>query len=169
MFQGRPIPDKIDIRSYINLVRETLRTKIICGYREDDIMLIEEKLRLEQKKLNIIKENLQCYVNTFEEFLYRDHTSAMQLLKDSDKVNTEAYEKYEEYKVLNKQYNALRSSVYSCEEKWRNCKLYQNFLYATSPMTWKQERNIKATSAFSLSADRELEGKLLHIVFQNLY
>lgn len=154
MFSGRPIPDKLDIRSYIDLVRETLRTKIICGYREDDIMLIEENLLLEQKMIDTIKKNLQSYINTFEEFLYRDHTSAMELLRNSENTAKETYEKYEEYKLLAKEFGALRSSMYNSEEKWRNCKLYQKFLYEVSPMSWKQGRTrSRRASVFLMEED----------------
>lgn len=152
---GRPIADKLDIHSYINLVRETLRTKIICGYREDDIMLIEENLLIEQKTIDKIKKNLQTYINTFEEFLYRDHTSAMQLLKDSELASREAYEKYEEYKKMAKKYGALRSSLYNSEEKWRNCKMYQKFLNMISPMSWRQGKQLKRQSVYILDEDIE--------------
>lgn len=154
MILGRPIPDNLDIRTYIDLVRETLRTKIICGYREDDIMLIQENHLLEQKMIDKIKDNLQAYINTFEEFLYRDHTSAMDLLKKSEDASAEFYEKYEQYKVLAKEYGSLRSSVYKSEEKWRNCKLYQKFLHTISPMSWKQgRRRCKRASVFLMQED----------------
>lgn len=116
-------------------------------------MLIEENLLLEQRMIEDIKENLQKYINVFEEFLYRDHTSAMQLLKESDKASNEAYEKYKEYKTLAKQYGALRSSLYNLEEKWRNCKLYEKFLYTVSPLSWKQTR--PNYSVFLSEADKE--------------
>lgn len=152
-FSGRPIPDKLDIRTYIDLIRETLRTKIICGYREDDIMLIEENLLLEQKMIDTIKKNLQSYINTFEEFLYRDHTSAMELLRNSENASKEAYDKYEEYKLLAKEFGALRSSLYNSEEKWRNCKLYQQFLYEVSPMPWKQSHRITRRTSIYLKEE----------------
>ncbi|KAL3275403.1 hypothetical protein HHI36_020167 [Cryptolaemus montrouzieri] len=138
---GRPIPDKLNIRDYINTVRDVLRTKIINGYREDDILLIEESLRLEQKMIDEIKENYQIYVNTFEEFLYNDHTHSMKLLRQSEQEAVLAYEKYEEYKELSKEYGALRSILYNSEEKWRNCKMYQKFLYLVSPLSWRKQHD----------------------------
>lgn len=117
-------------------------------------MLVEENLLLEQKMIDKIKENLQAYINTFEEFLYRDHTSAMELLNRSEKSVKEAYAKYEEYKVLAKEYGALRSSVYKSEEKWRNCKLYEKFLFTISPITWKQFRKRhRRSSVFLIEED----------------
>ncbi|KAK9880954.1 hypothetical protein WA026_013278 [Henosepilachna vigintioctopunctata] len=138
---GRPIPDKLNIRDYIETVRDVLRTKIINGYREDDILLIEESLRLEQKMIDEIKENYQTYVNTFEEFLYNDHTYSMKLLRQSEQEAVLAYQKYEEYKELSKEYGALRSVLYNCEEKWRNCKMYQKFLYLVSPLSWRKQHD----------------------------
>lgn len=121
-------------------------------------MLIEENILLEQKTIDEIKENLQSYINTFEEFLYRDHTSAMQLLKDSERATNEAYDKYEEYKKLAKTYGALRSSLYNSEEKWRNCKTYQKFLYTVSPMSWKQGRKTcRRASVYLVEQDSEGE------------
>ncbi|XP_045462570.1 cilia- and flagella-associated protein 100-like [Harmonia axyridis] len=138
---GRPIPDKLNMRDYIDTVRDVLRTKIINGYREDDILLIEESLRLEQKMIDEIKENYQTYVNTFEEFLYNDHTYSMKLLRQSEQEAALAYEKYEEYKELSKEYGALRSILYNSEEKWRNCKMYQKFLYLVSPLSWRKQHD----------------------------
>nr|XP_023018027.1 cilia- and flagella-associated protein 100-like [Leptinotarsa decemlineata] len=101
--------------------------------------------------IDTIKENYQIYVNTFEEFLYRDHTSAMQLLRNSEKAAEEAYNAYEEYKKLAKRFGALRSSLYNSEEKYRNCKMYQKFLYTVSPLSWRGERQkFRRTSVFMM-------------------
>ncbi|KAJ8947178.1 hypothetical protein NQ314_008679 [Rhamnusium bicolor] len=139
---------------YIELVRESLRTRIITGYREDDIMLIEENLKLEQTMIDTIKENYQTYVNTFEEFLYKDHTSAMALLKQSEEAAMKAYDMYEEYKSIAKKYGALRSSLFNLEEKWRNCKTYQKFLYTVSPLSWRmQQKAYRRASVFMMEED----------------
>ncbi|XP_030766200.1 cilia- and flagella-associated protein 100-like isoform X2 [Sitophilus oryzae] len=138
--EGRPIPDHLDIRQYIETVRESLRTKIINGYREDDIMLIEENILLEQKIIDTIRDNYDKYVNAFEEFLYRDHTSSMKLLKDSEIAAQEAYDKYSEYKTVLKKFGAIRSSIYNSEEKWRNCQMYEKFLFLVSPFSWRVQR-----------------------------
>lgn len=132
-----------------------MRTKIVCGYREDDVMVIEENLLLEQKMIDTIKENLQTFINTFEEFLYRDHSSAMELLRDSEMASLEASEKYEEYKKLAQQFGSLRSSLYNSEEKWRNCKLCQKFLYRISPMAWKQNRQQDRRVSLFLVEDQD--------------
>ncbi|KAF7279217.1 cilia- and flagella-associated protein 100-like [Rhynchophorus ferrugineus] len=155
--EGRPIPDRLDIRKYIETVRESLRTKIVNGYREDDIMLIEENLLLEQKIIDSIRDNYNKYVNVFEEFLYRDHTSSMQLLKDSEKAAREAYDKYEEYKAVLKKFGAIRSSVYNSEEKWRNCQMYEKFLYLVSPFSWRMRHHTEAEA--DEEADDNMFGK----------
>lgn len=154
--EGRPIPDKLDIRKYIEVVRDSLRTKIVNGYREDDIMLIEENLLLEQKVIEKILENYNQYVNVFEEFLYRDHTSSMQLLRDSEAAAQAAYEKYEEYKTVAKKYGSIKSSLYKSEEKWKNCQTYEKFLYLVSPFGWKKQKKTLPTES-----EEEVEENLL--------
>ncbi|XP_019762229.2 coiled-coil domain-containing protein 38 [Dendroctonus ponderosae] len=160
--EGRPIPDRLDIRKYIDVVRDTLRTKIVNGYREDDIMLIEENLLLEQKVIESIKENYNQYVNAFEEFLYRDHTSSMQLLKESEQAARGAYDKYEEYKAVAKKYGAVRSSLYNSEEKWRNCQMYEKFLFLVSPFNWRYQRRgaTKAATTSPNECNEDLEENL---------
>lgn len=154
--QGRPIPEKLSISRYIQTVREVLKTKILVGYRGDDIMLIDESLILEQKEIDRIKENYQTYVNTFEEFLYNDHTASMNLLKESDREAALAQEKYEEFRQLSREYGALKSILYSTEEKWRNCKLYQRFLYLVSPMFWRKEYDYYYMQEGDLAAFQEV-------------
>ncbi|KAJ8924911.1 hypothetical protein NQ315_001068 [Exocentrus adspersus] len=135
--QGRPIQEKLDIRQYVETVRDSLRTKVITGYRQDDIILIEETLFLEQKMIDIVKDNLQTYINAFEEFLITDHTSAMELLRESDTASQAVYTKYDEYKAISKRYSSLTTSLFTLEEKWRTLKMYQRFLHSVSPMQWK--------------------------------
>ncbi|XP_066251780.1 cilia- and flagella-associated protein 100-like [Euwallacea similis] len=143
--EGRPISDHLDIRNYIDVLRDSLRTKIVNRYREDDIVLIEDNLLLEQKVIDSIREDYNKYVNAFDEFLFRDHTSSMLLLKESETAAKDAYDKYEEYKVVAKKYGAIRSSLYSSEEKLRNCQMYERFLFLVSPFSWKNQR--QGTSA----------------------
>ena len=154
--EGRPIPEKLRLRKYIATVREVLKTKILTGYRGDDIMLIDESLILEQKEIDRIRANYQTYVNTFEEFLYKDHTASMNLLKESDREAMLAQEKYEEYRKLSREYGALKSILYSTEEKWRSCKLYQRFLYLVSPMAWREEYDYYYIQEGDLTAFQEV-------------
>ncbi|CAH1155461.1 unnamed protein product [Phaedon cochleariae] len=148
VIEGRPIPDSHSIRDYIEINKECLRTRIINGYREDDIRLIEENLVHEQKLIDSIQVNYQKYVNIFEEFLYRDHSSAMKLLKLSQEAADNADEKYWELKACSKKYDAAKSSLYQSEQKWRNCKLYQRFLHNVSPVSWRSTSgcNMKSKS-----------------------
>ncbi|KAJ8975192.1 hypothetical protein NQ317_014914 [Molorchus minor] len=156
--EGRPIKEKFDIRDYVETVRQCLRTKIVTGYREDDLMLLKENLELEQKIINIINENLQMYVNAFEEFLYSDHTSAMKMLDDADKAADEAYDKHQEFQMLSKLYGTLRSALFNLEEKWRNCKTYQKFLYIVSPSIWKMaQKKFRRVSVFLMEDDPDDE------------
>ncbi|XP_018574286.1 coiled-coil domain-containing protein 38 [Anoplophora glabripennis] len=142
IIQGRPIPEKLDIREYIETVRDSLRTKIVIGYREDDIALIDETLLLEQTIIDVVKENLQSYVDTFENFLLEDHSSAMRLLRESDEVSKITFNKYLEHNAVAQKHAALNSSLFNVEDKWRMCKTYQKFLYAVSPLSWKTEQKL---------------------------
>lgn len=44
LVEGRPVSRKIDIREYTQRLRDVLMTKIMIGYREDDIMLIGKRV-----------------------------------------------------------------------------------------------------------------------------
>lgn len=139
LIEGRPIPQKFNRWEYISDMKDVLRTRIVTGYREDEIMLIEENFLEEIKVIEEIKNEFQKYVNTFEEFLYNDHTAAMAVLRESDEEGKRANEKSEELAELSKNYGSLRSTVYNLEEKWRNCKMYQKFLYLVSPLDWRKK------------------------------
>ncbi|CAH1155462.1 unnamed protein product [Phaedon cochleariae] len=152
--QGRPIPDKLSTQDYIRTLRESLRTKIINGYREDDIILLDENLVLEQHMIDLIQKNYQTYVNIFEEFLFKDHTTAMDLLRDAEKAADEAYDKWEALKKLSRKYAAARSSLYTSEGKWRNAKTYQKFLMQMSPLEWRERQGtFHRASAFMIDDD----------------
>ncbi|KAF5269977.1 hypothetical protein FQR65_LT05776 [Abscondita terminalis] len=139
LIEGRPIPQKFNRWDYIGDVRDVLRTKIVTGYREDEIMLLDENFSEEMKAIEEIKSEFQKYVNTFEEFLFNDHTSAMTVLQQSETEAHYAHQKSEELRTLSEDYGSLRSTVYNLEEKWRNCKMYQKFLYIVSPMEWRRK------------------------------
>ncbi|KAK9674970.1 protein of unknown function (DUF4200) [Popillia japonica] len=136
--EGRPIGEKFNVRDYIRDLRECLRSKIVAGYREDEVILIEENFIEEQRIIDEIKSRYQSYVDTFEEFLSNDHSTSMELLRQAEKEATKAFEKYEVYRELSKDYGALKAQVYNLEEKWRNCKMYQKFLYLVSPLHWRK-------------------------------
>ncbi|KAJ8958151.1 hypothetical protein NQ318_006088 [Aromia moschata] len=156
--EGRPIPNKLDMREYVDTVRACLRTKIITGYRKDDIMQIDENLMMEQKIIDAINRNYHTYVNTFEEFLYKDHTTAMKLLQESEQMAHESFKKAEELQWMSKMYGTLRSSIFNLEEKWRNCKTYQKFLYVTSPRIWRMsQKKFRRASVFLVEDDPDDE------------
>lgn len=50
----------------------------------------------------------------------------------------------------------MRSVVYSTEEKWRNCKLYQRFLYLVSPIGWRKEHDYYYLQRADTSAMEEI-------------
>lgn len=141
MVEGRPVPQNFNRRDYIEDTRDVLRYKIVCGYREDDILLIEENFSVEQKIIDEITEQFQKYINNFEEFLFSDHTLSMSLLRQSEQEANIASEKYDVFRNLSKEFGSIKSTVYNLEEKWRNCKLYQKFLYLMSPQEWRNEHD----------------------------
>lgn len=141
LVEGRPLFEKFRVRKYVHDVREVLRTRIVTGFREDEVDLIEENFASEQVMIDKIRNAYQTYVDTFEEFLYNDHTSSMKLLRQSEKEASIATDKYEEFRKLSKDYGNLKYSVYNLEEKWRNCKMYQKFLYLVSPVYWRRKHD----------------------------
>ncbi|KAB0801924.1 hypothetical protein PPYR_04110 [Photinus pyralis] len=142
---GRPVGRKFNRRDYIEDINNVLRTKIAIGYREDDIMVVDENHASEKKILNEVSREFQKYLNTFEEFLFNDHSASMDLLKESEQIESEASEKVETLQKLTKGYGSLKSTVCNLEEKWRNCKTYQKFLYLVSPMDWRKEHDFYLT------------------------
>lgn len=139
LVEGRPLVEKFDVKKYIDNVRDVLRTKIITGFREDDIILIDESIIEEQKLIDETRTAYQKYVDTFEEFLFEDHTGSMKLLRQSEKEANIASDLYETYRELSKEYGKLKYGVYNLEEKWRHCKMYQKFLYLVSPVYWRRK------------------------------
>ncbi|XP_022903092.1 coiled-coil domain-containing protein 38-like [Onthophagus taurus] len=136
--EGRTIGEKWNIREYVHDLRESLRARVVAGYREDEVLLIEENFMEEQRILDEIKGNYQKYVDTFEAFLSHDHQTSMELIRQAERETNKSYERYEAFRELSKDYGALKAAVYNLEEKWRNCKMYQKFLYMVSPMHWRK-------------------------------
>lgn len=134
---GRPIKEKFNVKQYVEHMRQVLRTKIVTGFREDEMMLIQENFLQEQKVIDEIRTLSQSYVDAFEEFIYNDHTTSMDQLKEAEKQANMSFEKYDKFREMSQDYGALKSQMYSLEEKWRNCKMYQKFLYVVSPISWR--------------------------------
>lgn len=110
--EGRPVKTKkFNIKNYINQVRLVLQTKIVTGFRDDEVMLITEHFLQEQKMINRIKQQLEIYVDSFEEFIYNDHTTAMELLKEADRETNLSFAKYDEYREMSLDFGSLKSQV----------------------------------------------------------
>lgn len=139
---GRPVKTKkFDIKTYIKHIRSTLQAKIVTGFRDDEILLITEHFLQEQKIIDNIKRRLQIYTDAFEEYIFNDHTTAMELLATAEKETNLAFAKYDLYSEISLDYGALKSQLYNLEEKWRNNKMYQKFLYIVSPVGWREEHD----------------------------
>lgn len=113
---------------------------------------LDENFTVEQRVLDKIIDEFNQYVETFEDFLYTDHTNSMFLLRQSEREALIATDKYEEYRKLSKEYGALKSWVYNLEEQWRQCKLYQKFLYLVSPMEWRKQYDFYMTKHTSMDS-----------------
>lgn len=107
----------------------------------NSFVFADESFTLEQIVLDNIVKEFNVYIQTFEEFLYADHSNSMEMLRMSEKEGWAAAELYEKYRQVSKDYGALKSQVYNLEEQWRTCKLYQRFLYLVSPMEWRQQND----------------------------
>nr|CAI5828739.1 unnamed protein product [Callosobruchus analis] len=157
--EGRPVADKLNVREYITTIREALRTQIVVGYREDDLMLLEEHLIIEQKVVHKITRNLHQYFNIFEELLFHSHMDSMEILHKSESLSDEANQLYEEQKSIMKKYAAVRTALYISEERWKNCLLYQKFLYTMSPLKYKNEHPLVTVETYS----RDLEASAVSL------
>nr|CAD7413300.1 unnamed protein product [Timema cristinae] len=152
--QGRPIKERLDLCQYINDVRETLRVRLKTGYQQDEMLLLDEQFIEEQRRIDGINEQHKIYVDSFEEFLSKDHGESMSILKKSEECSKSLSEKDQEYKHLLRHLGLIRSRVYILEENWRNCKMYQKFLYRVSPLTWRVAHDYIHMEGNKLSNER---------------
>lgn len=136
--KARPIKDSISLGSYIECIRELLKTKITLGYREDDLALVDANMRTEQRMIELTNNNFQKYVNIFEEFLVRDHESAHGLLMNANKMSNSLLVAQKEYENLKKTLQGLKSSLFKSEARWNVAKLFQKFLYECTPLYWRK-------------------------------
>jgi hypothetical protein len=141
MIKGRPIKEKLDIRKYVEEVRETFKTKLKVGCQMDEAMQIEQKFREEQKRLNNIQAMLKLHANNFEEFLEKDNESSKKLLRDAQQEAEKSAHMNYELKELEKQLGVVKCQLYILAEDWRNCKMFQKFLYVVSPMHWRKKHD----------------------------
>jgi seryl-tRNA synthetase len=141
VIQGRPIREKLDIRKYVEEVRETFRTRLKVGYQTDEAMKIDKKFRQEQKRFNKIQAMLKLYSDSFEEFLEEDYESSEKLLRDAQEQAEKSGHMRQELRELEKQVETAKCQLHVLLEEWRNCKMFQKFLYMVSPMFWRKEHD----------------------------
>jgi hypothetical protein len=141
IIQGHPIKEKLDIRKYVEEMRETFRTRLKVGYQMDEAMKIEEKFREEQKRLNTIQSMFKLYSDSFDDFLEEDYESAKKLLQDAQEEAEKSARMDCELKQLDIQLGIVKCQLCLLEEKWKNCKMFQKFLYMISPMDWRKKHD----------------------------
>jgi hypothetical protein len=141
ILEGRPIKEKLNIRKYVDEVRETLKTRLKVGYQVDEAMQIEEMFKKEQKRLRNAEAMHKLYADRFSEFLEEDYESSVKLLNDAQKEAEKTSDMSYQLKELEKQFGGLKREVSMLEENWRNCKMFQKFLYIVSPMDWRKKHD----------------------------
>jgi hypothetical protein len=141
IMERRPIKEKLDIRKYVEEVRETLKTRLKLGYQLDEAMHIEETFKAEQKRLRNCEAMHRLYADCFWKFLQEDYESSVKLLNDAQKEAEKSSDMSYQLKQLEEQFGALKRQVSVLEEKWRHYKMFQKFLYIVSPMGWRKEHD----------------------------
>ena len=141
ILEGRPIKEKLNVRRYVEEVRETLRTKLKVGYQLDEAMKMEEKLKDEESRLNNTEKLYEVFADSFNEFLQEDHESSTKLLHDAQIETEKSTNMTNQLKELEKQLEGVKCEVAILEENWRNCKMLQKFLYMASPMHWRKKHD----------------------------
>ncbi|PSN33300.1 hypothetical protein C0J52_19483 [Blattella germanica] len=139
--EGRPIKEKLDIRKYVETIKNTLRTKLRVGIFRDEALKLEEKYLLEQAQIDELRAQHKTYVDTFNAFLAEDHETSLNLLHIAQQEARKSKEKYIIVKELHQKLGSLTCAVYVLEEKWRHLKMFQAFLYMISPMFWRQKHD----------------------------
>jgi hypothetical protein len=156
IMERRPIKEKLDVRKYVDEVRETLKTRLKLGYQLDEAMHIEEKFKAEQKRLRNCEALYRLYADCFWKFLQEEHESSVRLLNDAQQEAAKSSDMSCQLKQLGEQFGVLTRQVSVLEEQWRNCKMFQKFLYIVSPMGWRKEHDYihrKGPSSVSLISE----------------
>lgn len=137
--EGRPVSKPFSMSKYLQQIRDVLRTRLMVGFRNDELLLFEEKIKREQQSIEKIKKNYAMYLQGFEQFLSEDYNESMKMLRTGEQATIITMEKAEYIKCLHRENAALEFNVHKLEERWRDLKMYQKFLYFISPMSWRQK------------------------------
>lgn len=142
LIEGRPIEYPFDKTNYMNDVRETTLFKLQAGYREDEVLRIEENFTDEEEKYKEICQRYNDYVDSFEQFLSEDYKKSIAMLNESEELANTLQKKNDEFKHLSVELGIKRRRVYVLEEKIRQTKMFQEFLYTISPRIWCDQHGI---------------------------
>jgi len=141
ILEGRPIKEKLNVRKYVEEVRENLKTKLKVGYQLDEAMNMEEKSKREEEMLSNTETMWEVLADSYNEFLEEDHESTMKVLHDAQIESDKSTDMTNQLRGLEKQLEGVKCEVSSLEENWRNCKMLQKFLYMASPMQWRKQHD----------------------------
>jgi hypothetical protein len=141
IMEGRPIKEKLDIRKYVEEIRETLQTRLKLGYQLDEVMRVEEMFKREETRLRKCEAMHKLHADCFAKFLEQDYESSMKLLNDAQTEAEKSSEMSQQLQQLAEQFDVLKRQVSDLEEIWRNYKMFQKFLYMVSPMEWRKKHD----------------------------
>lgn len=146
LIEGRPIEYPFDKTNYMNDVRETTLFKLQAGYRDDEVLRIQENFADEEEKYKEICDRYNDYVDSFEQFLSEDYKTSIAMLHESEELANTLQRKNDEFKHLSVELGIKRRRVYVLEEKIRQTKMFQDFLYTISPKAWCEHQGIRRHS-----------------------
>lgn len=109
----------------------------MIGYRNDEVLMIDEKVMEEERIIKETKDLCKTYLQAFETFVSNDYDDAMKELRQAEKETVATMDKNSTIKALYKELASIEFGVYKLEERWRDLKMYQKFLYYVSPLSWR--------------------------------
>ncbi|EZA61449.1 Coiled-coil domain-containing protein [Ooceraea biroi] len=138
---GRSVKEKFSLEEYIRDTREILRTRLLIGQEKDYCIRIDQQFEQESHRLEKIQYRTRRYVDSFEEFLSKDHEKSMSMLEEAEREAKLTEEIRARRNELSKRFGQSRLDVYFWEENWRMAKMCQMFLYRISPVAWRAKHD----------------------------
>jgi len=80
-------------------------------------------------------------MNSFDEFLSKDHKKSMNILDKAEREGKLTEEIRIRRDELLKQFGQSRLDVYFWEDNWRMVKMCQMFLYRIAPVAWRAKHD----------------------------
>nr|XP_018915200.1 PREDICTED: coiled-coil domain-containing protein 38-like [Bemisia tabaci] len=152
--------NKVDVRSYVQIIRSILSTQVCTGYLFDEATLIKENFLEEKSILNAYTKKFQVYAGKLENHMAAKHAESMKLLRLSVIATNETEKKHEEVAHLKTELNRIKLLLIELEDVWKKFRMYQDFLIQISPIMWRKENdkhyNALATNPFLDTPSRQM-------------